>query len=349
MVQRSSIIKDSSPAEGQETANFEPEVVTGPKPEAARRKKSCAKLRARHWRGDRTVVTLALAATLILAIGSSRHVDQTGVGRSPSLVMKALWRDCADIVLAGDSRVHRALSPAAMQAYFPGLRILNYAFPGVAYADDYLSAVEGVLARDSTRKIVVLGICPRALTQGAARQSTFEEYTTKTKREKQMILRFGQLQYIFRPFRMRHNPRPSRRYRHYYRDGFAACYNVPEEPESVLRSYSRIFDPQDLGPVDPEITKQLLRAVTRWRGRGIEVYGFRPPTIPEMVAIENEHAKFDERLFAAQFEKAGGTWLTIEDENYVAGDACHLHPEGAVRVSREISERILGASATSRE
>ena len=44
--------------------------------------------------------------------------------------------------------------------------------------------------------------------------------------------------------------------------------------------------------VDEGLVADVLACVSRWRARGIAVYAYRPPTTPEMVALERQRSGF---------------------------------------------------------
>ena len=73
------------------------------------------------------------------------------------------------------------------------------------------------------------------------------------------------------------------------------------------------------------------------------MYGFRPPTVEEVVALENELSGFQEEEFKAAFETAGGNWLDVDRFGYPSHDGCHLRRDGAVVFTRDLSKMILAA------
>ena len=130
-----------------------------------------------------------------------------------------------------------------------------------------------------------------------------------------------------------------RRYRRLFPDGWTSAWDVPplRDFSGYLRGTINIFNNN---PVSPRIVADLLSRVALWRQRGIRVYAFRPPTIREMVEIENSHGGFEEHKFVAAFEKAGGRWLNVDQFRYDSLDGCHMNRTGALQFSRDLALMI---------
>ncbi len=302
---------------------------------------------------QRMVVALCLAAVLILLLAFMRDRSQlNGVDRNALWVMKLKWKHCADLVVAGDSRVYHGVSPAAMKEILPETRVLNFGFANCAYTERYLRCAESVLDPDSDRRILVLGITPLSLTAGAAQRNEFLETLNKTSNQRFMALHFGWIMSLFKPIpvqelferKTRLNPLtpsdPVRNYRCYYPDGWVAGYNDPENLQEGLDLYSLRFESNDFGPVSPEIVDGLIKQVAQLHLRGIEVYGFRPPSCPAMETIENTKSGFNEESLAERFVESGGVWLEFDPAGYATFDGSHLKPESAQRLSRDLAQRI---------
>ncbi len=296
---------------------------------------------------ERTLVAFCLAVIVGVAFGSWRHDDVSGMSPGSFWVMKSNWRQCADVVLAGDSRAYRGLSPAAMGRHLPNMRILNYGFSGAGFSGAYLRGLEGVLAPDSVRKVIILGITPHSLTEGAARRNGFLNHTKKSPSEKQMLRLFDPLFHFLRPVQSKEAlailtfGRFSQHYfQEYHRDGWVAGSKDPENQTEALRAYSAVFDPGNSGTVSEDIINELIKTTAQWRGKEIEVYAFRMPTCRAMIELEAEFAKFDEDAFVAGFEDAGGIWLSFDQTGYRTYDGSHLHREAAEKFSSELGQRI---------
>jgi hypothetical protein len=300
---------------------------------------------------ERAAWTLCLAGVMVLLLGGTRVGDNSG-----PLVIKYGWTGCADVVVTGDSRTGKGVSPSRMKQCLQGLRIANYAFDGNGYSGEYLTAIENVLDPHSTNKMIILGISPQSLTEVMATRNSFlqarQNYSYSSVVVAQSfhkLLRFtGPLKFnelfggVFVP------PAQRRKYHQSFPDGWDSVYYVPplRDFNSYLRDAVNIFDNN---PVSPRIVADLLHRITLWRRCGIRVYAFRPPTIREMVEIENSHGGFEEQKFIAAFEKAGGRWLNVDQFRYDSLDGCHLNRTGALQFSRDMALMIVVEEKITRE
>lgn len=297
---------------------------------------------------DRTVSTIILAAVFVLAFAFGRRdFGDSGMTEDYLWTMKIEWSHCADMLNLGDSRSLTAVFPGAMQPYFPGLRILNYAFGATGYSESYLRSAERVLDPQSRRKAIILAITPLSLTEVAAKRNAYTTYAAKTSMDRRRTRLFSRLVYFFRPTRLDDilatlsgKKKPVQRFRRFRRDGSSATYTVPETPSRALNQYRGVFDPTRWGPVSSDIMELIYETVTEWRHKGITVFAFRPPTFPGLAELEDEESGFKEQQFIDRFEKAGGRWISFSGKTYRTHDGSHLHPEGATEFSRDLAEKI---------
>ncbi|MSP61434.1 MAG: hypothetical protein EXR72_14020 [Myxococcales bacterium] len=301
----------------------------------------------------RLSLTLATAAALVVTVGliRPRINDNAGLDPDDYWAMKTAWRGCADAVIAGDSRVYKAVSPAVMKQFLGERRILNYGFSGNGYTAEYLRAIEEVLAADGGEKIIVLGITPHALTQRACATNGFKDLRRPTKGrprllallERKLDEPFGGVRLKGLPSLVLGGPRFTKRFHnHYHEDGWAPGGQNPETDEAV-EYYRGLFKNN---PVSDEIVARVEAAVVRWRARGIAVYGFRPPTTPGMLALEDGDGGFDEARFVARFERAGGVWLPVPGTGYASYDGSHLRDDAALRFSADLAPQLAAVRST---
>jgi hypothetical protein len=262
--------------------------------------------------------------------------------------MKFHWRNCADVVLAGDSRVCSGVSPAEMNQYLPELRIFNFAFDGVRYYREYLESIPKVLDRQSSKKIIILGITPRSLVTSGITDDHYKDSKRMAKYHSNAILTsLDRLLQFLQPMTLRETFymfSPEKNQRHffiYYSPyGWAGRYTVPADPRALVNPYREIFIRNQ---VSPETIHELLQGVRKWKNAGIDVYGFRPPTTAEMLEVEKALSGFDEESFITSFQAAGGIWLEVQQTAYRTYDGSHLNPDAAKAFSRDLA-RIFSDS-----
>jgi len=297
---------------------------------------------------ERPFIVAALSCLLMFAIGSTRNPEAKGVYEGRFWLMKFHWRNCADVVLSGDSRVCSDVSPAEINQYIPELRVFNYAFDGVGYYKEYLDSIPKVLDPQSNRKVIILGITPRSVITSAITNDHYKDSKRRTKYHSNAILAsLDRLLQLLQPMALREifcvffpGKNQQHFFRYYSPDGWVERHIVPEDPRALVEPYRETFIRNQ---VLPETIHELLQCIRKWRQAGIEVYGFRPPTTNEMLEVENSFSGFDEQSFVASFKDAGGVWLEVRQTAYRTYDGSHLNPDAAKAFSRDLA-RIISDS-----
>lgn len=83
------------------------------------------KTRSRPWRFDRTVGTLLLSLCLLLLIAWLPKSYRITGNQHLYWQEKMTWQSCADMVLAGNSRVYHGIAPRRMGRELHDLRIVT--------------------------------------------------------------------------------------------------------------------------------------------------------------------------------------------------------------------------------
>lgn len=295
---------------------------------------------------DRTLQTLALAASIIVIIGLVRPGDPavTGMNYVAFEYRKMnVWRQW-DLVLAGDSRSQMGLLPSAMQGPLAGERIYNFAFDHGGYGREYLDSLSSMLDPESLRPTLLLGITPQSLSPEAAANNQFAYLAAKRPGAALYDRYVGMYLDVLAPLDLRHLWREvsgqpqARYYRHYAEDGSVPSYLVPEDTlYQVNRYQGRFLNNQ----VSDSLVGHLLNQVRAWHDRGIEVYGIRLPTSLPMRLLEETESGFDEEEFIRGFSTAGGIWLPVPEGDFRTYDGSHLKRESAEALSRRLVEEIV--------
>lgn len=296
------------------------------------------------WRSRRGVITAALSALLIGVVGVFWPRTNSGVPGPQFELIKLDWKHEADLVIGGDSRAAGGLSPGAMKDVLGERRILNFAFSNNGYAREYLEAIDRVLDPNARRKAIVIGVSPFALTKKLEGSGYLA-----AQRPQWFRLRwkhFGDVLGFFEPIepwqvidRLRGHPERGF-FREYHPDGWLASRLVPPKLTVTVVKAEREY----LGDrVSPEVSARLIASVREWRGRGIEVYGFRTPAAPEVVRAEEVISGFDPVAFSTAWREAGGVWIDLPAREWSTYDGSHLVPEEAVVLSGIIARAIAEA------
>jgi hypothetical protein len=289
------------------------------------------------------ITTLLLLGTGLLRPPS----NDSGVPRDIFWLEKSQWGPEYDIVLAGDSRTYCSTSPAVMSQSLGDYRIANFGFPAAGLIEVYLEAVERLLDPASPHRTVILGVTPHSLTPEATMENDFLEIRNMHAVERQIHLRMGRFLHFLRPFNLMEltNAVTGRKlgiYQTFYPDGWVAQRRVPDNPMNDLNRYSEMFINNE---VDERSIDEALEFVRSWSSSGTRVYGFRPPTTPEMVELENEKSGFNHALFVTRFEEAGGTWLDLPLYGYHSHDGSHLREDAARVFSSDLAQALASNGA----
>jgi len=301
--------------------------------------------RLRRLAPSRTTSTMVLAVLMVLGAGALRNDGITGLSERAYWANKFEFRRCAEVVVAGDSRIQTAIAPSEMSPRLGNLRVRNFGFEGVGWSNEYLDAVEGVLDPKGQNPIIILGVSPHTFSPSSAILSGFT-------REKQYAARRNLLDNamrdavaFFEPMSIKNALRKlffiktHERYRYEYtRDGWAATVRTKPDPTLSLEAYRNVVFRNNT--FKREIMRNLLDRVRRWRAQGIVVFALCPPTTEAMIAVEREVSGFDQDAFVVKFQAAGGVWLDFTGGEYDTYDGSHLDRPSAERFSRDLADAV---------
>lgn len=297
---------------------------------------------------ERTVTALLIAAPLVLLGGrvlpvAPNPLDRDRTDEARFYMVKTHGRQQADVVVIGDSRALRGVSPAEVASAQPGSRVFNFAFNAGGLNAEMYAAATARLDPQSRRPLVVIAATPLALMTAKARNGQYHELLHKPRDERWLLLHAPGLLRWFQPTRPSELLRPligiqphSRYFQEFHDDGWIASCREPQDPAYALRLYAAELAGQS---TDPELVRELLDQIRAWRRAGVRVVGFRPPTTDATEVIENRELGFDEAALAAQFTAAGGVWLDFPN-TYASYDGSHLRGDAAVAFSRDLAAAL---------
>jgi hypothetical protein len=304
-----------------------------------------------------TLRTVLISSALVVAAGLLRPRPETVLqenGANPARFWAEQARVSAsfDVVIAGDSRTFRGISPEAMRPgardpLTPHLRIRNVGFSGACLCEPYSSYVEHALDPRSTSRTIVLGVTPHSLTSAAARDNGYLAEVRRPRTEVYERLWLSPALDFLAPIAPAdlvraasgtHEREPQTHYfETFHEDGWVASRVEPEEPDRALRQYADAFKGTH---ADGALVDALIATTARWKAAGIRVVAFRPPTSRAMIRLEDEQSGFDEQSFRARFTANGGEWLTFDPDAYHSYDGSHLREDGAQALSHDLADRL---------
>jgi hypothetical protein len=249
-----------------------------------------------------------------------------------------------DVVIMGDSRVYRGLSPIILESHLPGMKVLNFAYSNGGLNPTMFDAAEKKLAMNSNPKIIVLGISANSVTGYSAGNNQYLQEISRPREEIIERMYLNPLRYWFSatsPEKLKQHfskQEETAYYRHkYFMNGYVESDKFPIDTMEAIPSYVKDFTNFK---VEKENLDQLFRRVKKWTNSGIIVVGFTPPVSQPMRFLEDSLGLFNENEIKAGFEKASGNWIDINPNEYKTYDGSHVTIESAKGLSHKVGEEI---------
>ncbi|MCY1723534.1 hypothetical protein OU798_24495 [Prolixibacteraceae bacterium Z1-6] len=249
-----------------------------------------------------------------------------------------------EIVVCGDSRIYRGISPDHMKEILSGYKIINLGYGSAGYGDIMLNEINKRIDFESKKSMVILGITPLSLThEGEMNWHLRTELATK-KEELIELLYFKKISQFFIPFTFSEMEKHVKgkdfytsKKQEYLDGGWVATYEEKPWEIAALKSYSTRFINNQV--LESNINR-LVKATGEWTEKGIQVFAFRPPTTEKMVALEDSLSGFNESNIRERLENKGAIYLDFEMDKYTTFDGSHLQKESAIRFSKDLANAI---------
>ncbi len=288
--------------------------------------------------------TLLLAAVLTGALSFVLPKNHEKYLAEHFWTRKTFAQSRYDVVLMGDSRVYRGLSPEVMQDELPGLRILNFAYSNGGLNPTMFRAAESKLNNSSEKKVIVMGVAANTITEYTENNMQFIQELSRPREEIIERLYFGQIKYWFSPTspegikELVRGDEPASYYTNeYYLNGYVKSVLFPPDTMRAIPSYIKDFTHYK---VDNDKLESLFSQISTWTDDGIVVLGFRPPVSHPMYMLEDTMGLYNEAAIKAGFIQTGGYWLDLNHTDYKTYDGSHLKVESAVKLSRKVGSEI---------
>lgn len=284
------------------------------------------------------LIGLCLAAALIGLQAAFAPRSMTGVNPRAFWIQKARCRGCAEVVLAGSSRLYRGLDPEKLMLAWPGKKIINLAFSAQGYSPAYLAAVKQALVPTGQRTLV-LDATALAFTPWAARAGHYVRWSkvaagaglveSLRQRIDALLPRAEPCELLFSAC--------ARSYKQHYSDsGFVASDKTPIDEREFEPTFERVFRASQ---VDPAIVGAVADTIRELHAAGVRVYVVRPPVPASMQQIEQAYGRFDEARVRTALVAAGAHWLDVGG-SFRTFDGSHLQSAEATRYSEAMAAAI---------
>ena len=293
-----------------------------------------------------TPITLILILAIKLFIPAKENVKTK---QEYFWTLKTHTPDKFDIIVMGDSRIYRGISPEDLTKKLPKTSAVNLGFSSAGFNDLYFSFAEEKLKKESKTKVILLGISPHSLTPSALKNEELKSYLNKSKTDVFKITKLANIYKtlnIITPSQISNNltntNKPYTNYnQEFYTNGWVKSSNKNPNINIALYKYQNIFNDNK---VSEEAINNLSDQINKWTEKGIKVICFRPPSTVEMEQLEDSLSGYNEVEISQKIITNGGYWININSKNYVSYDGSHLHYQSAIKLSKKLGldiERII--------
>lgn len=257
---------------------------------------------------------------------------------------KTLSKQKYNILIMGDSRVYRGISPQIMQKHLPQFKILNFGYSNGGLNPTMFEAAEQKLVTNSSTKIIVLGITANSVSGYTERNTQYIQEFIRPREEVIERLYFSPIKYWFSPVTPQllktwlfESPPVAYYKNEYHLSGYVRSEKFPADTMEAIPSYVKDFTNYK---VDDEKLEALYKQVGEWYESGITIVGFRPPVSYPMRMLEDTMGLYNEAEIKARMSKAGAHWLMLNPANYKTYDGSHLDECSAIKLSDTLAKYI---------
>ena len=258
---------------------------------------------------------------------------------------KTFSQEKYNIVIGGDSRVHRGLSPDDLLLQVneaSNAIILGYSSAG--YSKDYCSFLLSKLNKEGNTKALILGLTPHSFTPDALENGHFHEVLYTSTADMQKALYLEPFLQFFEPRKIsllfRSTDYQVNGYLEKFHDnGWVESDNLKTDSTRAIKSYSKVF-------IDNTVNDAAVNDFIVWvdslSKENIAVLGYRPPTTVTMRSLEDSVSGYNETAIRNAFEASGGQWIDFKDNDFESYDGSHLRAKDARHLSKDIGIEIQG-------
>ncbi|MBN1924794.1 MAG: hypothetical protein JW798_03065 [Prolixibacteraceae bacterium] len=249
-----------------------------------------------------------------------------------------------DVVIMGDSRIYRGVSPDIVEKHIPGKNVFNFGYSNGGLNPFMFKAAESKLNKNRKTKIIVLGITANTITGYTKNNDQYIQELNRPREEVLERLYFNPVLYWFSatsPDELKDNFKDGKDTSYYlseyHMNGYVESEKYPADTMEALPSYTKDFSSFK---VEKESLDALFGQVKRWKEKGISVVAFRPPVSYSMRALEDTMGLYNESFIKTGIEQAGGHWIDIDFTKFKTYDGSHLDKPSAVKLSEEIGKQL---------
>jgi hypothetical protein len=255
---------------------------------------------------------------------------------------KVEWKKCANIVLAGNSRTYRGLSPVEFERVLGGTAV-NAGFSSGTYSKEYCDYLETLFDEDDTTpNILVAGITHGALCD----LNSSNGFTSALKKSKESTLTGEQQQQTEEYNRALESlvavycSKQNENYiQEFFLNGWVASdYIIHNKTKYVDQFKSKLINGQR------QCIASEVQMIVEWfssiQSSGVAVICVWLPTCTEMSKVEDVYSRVKRDEVQKLFVDGGLTVLSYDDNQFTSYDGSHLSEGSAAYLSIMVAEQI---------
>jgi hypothetical protein len=288
------------------------------------------------------VLILCVPVVIIISLSKPNSLKTNNKVESDRFwTYKVHSRKKFNMLIIGDSRVYRGISPQAISKVMPGIKISNFGFSSGILNNEMYSEAYNRIDQNSEHKIILVGISPGSLTD--YENDHFHSIRKMTNSE---IIDKMYINYFVSKFLTPIKPSelfsdetqlpPDNIKEVFYDNGWVASTSEESNHFKNLDSY-KIF--WETNKVSKSRINDLYLKIAEWTKNGVDVFTFRAPASKEIDSLENGLSGFNENELRDHIRKNGGHWIFLDSSynRYQSYDGCHLNAKSAMLLSEDLA------------
>jgi hypothetical protein len=290
-------------------------------------------------------VTLVIATLLVVSLSFVMPKNKEKYLRDRFWTQKTFAPARYDVVIIGDSRIYRGVSPSVMEQRLPGMKVLNFGYSNGGLNPVMFEAAENKFSPESSHKVMVVGVSANCITGFTLKNDQYLQEKNRPREDVFERLYLNGILYHFSattPETIKEklqNKKANGYYSNeYYSNGYVKSEKFPVDTMEAISSYIDDFTNYK---VEERYLEKLSSQIKKWTDAGITVIGFRPPTTSPMRALEDSLGLYNEAFIKTSFIDSGGHWLDLNPTQFTTYDGSHLDRPSAVKLSELIAKEIV--------
>ena len=289
------------------------------------------------------MLVLLCSAIVVVSFAMARPKPTSFSNPSWYWQAKVEWKKCANIVLAGNSRAYRGLSPVEFEKVLGGTAV-NAGFSSGTYSKEYCDYLETLFDEDDTTpNILVAGITHNALCDLNRSNNGF---LAALKKSKESILTGEQqkqteeyTRVLESLIQVKFGANNDNYIQEFFLNGWVASdYKIHNKTKYVDQYKAKLINGQR------QCVASEVQMIVEWfssiQSKGVTVICVWLPMSTQMSEVEEVYGRLKRNEIQKFFIDGGITVFAYDDNQFTSYDGSHLSEDSAVHLSIMVAEQI---------